>query len=473
MSEQPPSGREGEAHEEHDAPGDPAHGYTEIVLAGGQAIMVGPPTGVSPPARPHPPDEDLEDDPAGENPERELELARALSLELAGSPQRDLTQFAGLVHALWRSSFVDHVRWEDALYIALAGADLGMGPTQALRNINVIDGKPTLRADAMAAICRRSPCAATCAPWIRPGDGEDGPDPQRRDAISIVGNEEGTLEVYNVVVDHCSLSWGIDETLSTWYRGVRDVTVTRTLLSEALDDSLHPQGPHSKAFLIGDNTRRISMIENVLAHNVDRNPIIKGDATALVVNNLVYDPGRWPLTLFDGEGRGPSLLTAVGNHFVRGPSTPREHSTILFGEDMKEGTRVYLEDNIGLDGSSGDPWSQVDNRSSVQTSRVRAEAPPVWVEGLEPMPAATLEAELIGDVGARPWDRDATDARVIRQIGERSGGIIDSVSQVEGLGEPGEPTRRALELPEDPSADEDGDGWTALDDWLDAMTRPE
>jgi hypothetical protein len=308
---------------------------------------------------------------------------------------------------------------------------------------------------------------------IRPGDGEDGPDPQRRDAISIVGNEEGTREVYNVVVDHCSLSWGIDETLSTWYRGVRDVTVTRTLLSEALDDSLHPQGPHSKAFLIGDNTRRVSMIENVLAHNVDRNPIIKGDATALVVNNLVYDPGRWPLTLFDGEGRGPSLLTAVGNHFVRGPSTPREHKTIMFGEDMKEGTRVYLEDNIGLDGSSGDPWAQVDNRSSVQTSSVRAEAPPVWVEGLEPMPAATLEATLIGDVGARPWDRDATDARVIRQLGERTGGIIDSVSQVEGLGEPGEPTRRALELPEDPGADEDGDGWTALDDWLDAMTRPE
>jgi hypothetical protein len=184
MSEQPPSGREGEAHEEHDAPGDPAHGYTEIVLAGGQAIMVGPPTGVSPPARPHPPDEGLEDDPAGEHPERELELARALSLELAGSPQRDLTQFAGLVHALWRSSFVDHVRWEDALYIALAGADVGMGPTQALRNINVIDGKPTLSADAMAAICRRSPLcrylrpvemtpiSSTWATW-REGDPEE------------------------------------------------------------------------------------------------------------------------------------------------------------------------------------------------------------------------------------------------------------------------------------------------------------
>ncbi len=64
-----------------------------------------------------------------------------------------------------------------------------------------------------------------------------------------------------------------------------------------------------------------------------------------------------------------------------------------------------------------------------------------------------------------------TDARVVAQIRARTGKIIDSPSQVEGLPAAAEPMRRALTLPDPLHRDEDGDGWTALDDWLDVLAR--
>lgn len=283
---------------------------------------------------------------------------------------------------------------------------------------------------------------------IRPGDSEEGAKPENRDAIAILGDPRRSREVYNVIIDHCSLSWGIDETFSTWYEGVRDVTLSNSLIYESLDDSLHPEGPHSKALLIGDHTRRFSMHGNVLAHNDDRNPILKGDASALMVNNLIYDPGRWPLTFFDRERRGPSLFTAVGNTFIAGASTPPEHTTILIGRNVKEGTRIYLEDNIGLRGEVEDPWELVENKSR-RADGARVDTPPVWLEGLEWMPAGEIEAPLLERAGARPAARDAHDARVIEQIRARTGRIIDSPSDVGSISADTLAARSTRALPED------------------------
>jgi hypothetical protein len=49
----------------------------------------------------------------------------------------------------------------------------------------------------------------------RPGDGSVGTAPENRDGISVVGSPDGSADVYNVVVDHCSVSWAIDEGVST------------------------------------------------------------------------------------------------------------------------------------------------------------------------------------------------------------------------------------------------------------------
>lgn len=300
---------------------------------------------------------------------------------------------------------------------------------------------------------------------FRPGDATDGPDPNDRDALQIIGNDRG-VEVFNVVIDHVSLSWAIDEGFSTWYPGVHDVTVSNSLVAECVDDSLHPKGRHSKAFLIGDHTRRFAMLGNLLAHSHDRNPFIKGDTSSLVVNNFIYDPGRWPVGLFDDEGSGPSLTTMVGNDFVLGPASIRENHTMLISRSVKAGTKVHLADNRGWD-LQGEQQSLVDAERGHGATFV--DAPVVSVKPLTVLPVAMVEARVVANAGSRPRARDAVDARIIATVTARSGRIIDRVSEV-GFTLPS-PTRLPLALPAEPSGDADGDGYTNLEEWLHERSR--
>lgn len=297
---------------------------------------------------------------------------------------------------------------------------------------------------------------------IRPGDRRVGPDPEVRDAVAVVGLQDGSRKVYNVVVDHCSLSWGIDENFSTWYRGVRDVTLSNSLVSEALDDSLHPEGPHGKGVLIGDHTRRFSMVNNVLAYNPDRNPLVKGDVSALVANLYVHDPDRWPVTLYDPEGSGPSLLTLQNARFTRGPDTPEDHATVRVDRTVKDGTQVYLADLSSWD-VQDDPWEGVEVVSA--RDDVRVDAPPVTLEPLSPLAPEDLAEALFPTVGARPAFRDPVDERVFAQLAAGTGGVIDSPDEVDGMPDL-EATTTELDLPEDPQGDDDGDGYPNLDEWL-------
>ena len=99
------------------------------------------------------------------------------------------------------------------------------------------------------------------------------------DALSTVGAS-------NVIVDHCTMTWALDENLSAsgprfqgstpeeWRRGTsHDITFSYNLLAEGLADSSHPKGEHSKGSLIHDNATGILIWRNVYAHNYERSPL--------------------------------------------------------------------------------------------------------------------------------------------------------------------------------------------------------
>lgn len=300
---------------------------------------------------------------------------------------------------------------------------------------------------------------------VRPGGDPDGPDFEVRDAIELRGSEDDSFEVYNVVVDHCSMSWGADETFSTWYPGVHDVTLSNSIVGESLDDVGHPKGKHSKGLLVGDHTRRISILSNLILHNDDRNPHVKGDATALIANNLVYNYGRWPLTVFDNklDKSGPSLVSAIKNTFIAGPDSPPEHSTVLISRTMTDGTVIYLEDNKAKDTDPTDPCALAtleDNDSQCISSE-----PNVMVSPLQLLPVDEVEEHVLSHVGALPNTRDATDTRLVNDVQTRSGKIIDHHRDVGGAPVYSS-TTRALSPPDNPHDDPDQNGYTNLEEWI-------
>ena len=112
-------------------------------------------------------------------------------------------------------------------------------------------------------------------------------------------------EAYNIVVDHCSVSWGVDENLST--SGPRldgpeatshNLTFSNNIIAEPLCYSVHSKdGNHGMGTLVHDNCTNVTIIGNYYAHNYERNPWYKGGCTGIVLNNLIYNPGKWAMRM--------------------------------------------------------------------------------------------------------------------------------------------------------------------------------
>jgi pectate lyase len=183
---------------------------------------------------------------------------------------------------------------------------------------------------------------------IRVGDDPVGPTFENRDALKIEGM--ASKPVRNVVVDHCTLSWAMDETLSVW--GPHDnITISNNFVTEALNDSKHPDYdgvgtiPHGYGILVGPAPgNSVTMTGNLLAHTVERNPLSRA-AELVFVNNVIYDRGHMDMQI-QSDGIVPTKNTVLKNLFVRGPSYSRDTSPIyiLTGAGsltLGKGSRVF------------------------------------------------------------------------------------------------------------------------------------
>ncbi len=233
-----------------------------------------------------------------------------------------------------------------------------------------------------------------------------------------------------------------------------------SIISENLAESLHPKGEHSKGFLIGDHSRHIAVIGNLFVHNTARNPVIKGNVSTLIVNNMIYNAGNEFITTANDIDCAPSTASIVGNVMQAGPSTTIE-PLILIGHGTSAGTSVYLADNQAP-ARAADPWSVAEIEVEFDP---RAAAPPLWPTPLTVLPSDEVEAFVLAHAGARPLDRDRVDERVIDDVKMATGRIIDSQEDVGGW--PQRPmTMHRLEVPEHPNRDDDGNGYTNVEEWL-------
>jgi pectate lyase len=263
------------------------------------------------------------------------------------------------------------------------------------------------------------------------------------DAISVVGG-------HDVIVDHCSLTWATDENLSAsglrfagetpeqWRAGTSHrVTFSNNIIAEGLADSTHAKGEHSKGSLIHDNVTDVLIVGNLYAHNKERSPLFKGGARGLVVNNLVYDPGPRALHYnliaeeWGDKSRQVGRVVAIGNVLRSGPSTPDDVAFFTLGGSGS--LEWYAEDNLAVD-RLGRPLPQTGRYTTALVDFVPIARPPLPA-GVKPIPSAEVQDAVIRSAGARPWERDAIDARIVANVIEARGAIIDSEAEVDGYPE--------------------------------------
>lgn len=322
-------------------------------------------------------------------------------------------------------------------------------------------------------------------------------------------NGSGMAGVDHCIMDHCSISWGIDEEMST--RNARNVTLQRTLISEALNIAGHDKYPpgtrHGYAASIGGDIG--SFHHNLLAHCEGRNWSLAGGLDGAgyfagrldIFNNVVYN---WRSRTTDG---GAHEVNFVGNYYKPGPAT--QHFYILTAEyDNFPGTQqYYFASNVMP------PYISYANQEAGRraTGYVPTNYSP-WVSApFFPSYAAIQHATnaykcVLSDVGCTQPQIDDHDARVIREtidgtytyVGSVSGdpGLPDSQNDVGGWEDYPFVTRPAGfdtdndGLPDwwerikglnpnsppgdfsDCNADPDGDEYTNLEDYLNWLAAP-
>ncbi len=277
---------------------------------------------------------------------------------------------------------------------------------------------------------------------IRPGDnGEARGSGFAEDSIS-------TLSAQNLIVDHCSLTWAVDENLSAsgprftgetpdeWRAGTsRNILYSHNLIAEGLADATHPKFEHSKGSLIHDNVNGILIYGNLYAHNYERSPLFKGGVHGQIVNNFIYDPGQravhYNLQALEW-GKVPfetGKMDLIGNVMRAGQSTVEGLPLVMIGGDGD--LSLHARDNIAVD-RWGNPLPERGRYTAGPAKFIDAPEAMPLPAGLPVMPALEVERFVLGNAGARPWDRDGHDVRIFANAAEGRGEIIDSQAEVGG-----------------------------------------
>ncbi|HEY4613480.1 MAG TPA: pectate lyase [Bacteroidota bacterium] len=229
---------------------------------------------------------------------------------------------------------------------------------------------------------------------------------QEDDALTVMNSK-------NVIIDHCSMSWGTDE-VGSFYDN-EDFTLQWNLLYESLNNSVHSKGPHGYGGIWGG--MRASFHHNLIAHNTSRNPRFNGGRTSHRAseeqvdfrNNLVYN---WGFKCAYGGEQGKQNV--VANYFKPGPASI---SKVLFLEPFDSTGLWYLADNV-IEGSPAvthNNWAGVEGQYRLYG---RVDEPfPYLIAQTEN--ATDIVTPILLSVGAALPRRDAADARVVEEV--RSG----------------------------------------------------
>jgi hypothetical protein len=250
--------------------------------------------------------------------------------------------------------------------------------------------------------------------------------------------------VHDVVFDHCSATWAVDENLSVSGPAdvdastdpditSHDVTLRSCLIAEGLSHSIHKKGEHSKGTLIHDGIRNVTITGCLYAHNEQRNPRLKGGTTATLTGNVMYNWGSQCVGVgAQGNQRklAPAIATLTGNVAIAGSNS---RSKVMV-KSVDPGAKVTLRDNVVVD-ARGQRLQLADD--DVVVSLLSNDTNTAWRNA----------ENVLRTAGSRAARRDAIDTRIVQSVIDGTGQIIDSEDQVGGY-PVRSATKRALIVPD-------------------------
>ena len=331
---------------------------------------------------------------------------------------------------------------------------------------------------------------------FRPGDlkikkcsGNSGGGSYTEDALTVSGNR--------VIVDHVSASWGVDENLSA-SGSFEDVTVQYSFMTEGLaqtglwhgqcESKYKPGGSkmHSMGGLYkpSSGSMNISLHHNLYAHNGNRNPAVGSYSSSQKVradirNNVIYN---CPEMGYTSGKSSESRINYVGNFGVLGPSSK---SQVLFKPNKDNKVKLYAMGNL-MDKTKNGTLSGKDYGSSMVQGTFSKSSNPYTFKATTTHSASVALQQVLAWGGARPWSRDAADNKVVSDVKNNKGKLLNKQSSygslnagsavkdsdADGMPDAWEQTHGTNPTKADNNGDLDNDGYTNLEEYLHWAARP-
>lgn len=250
----------------------------------------------------------------------------------------------------------------------------------------------------------------------------------RFESVHVLGGSG--REAYNVILDHCSVSWGIDKNVGIYTNDIgtlHDVTVQWCIISEGLHTDLHPKGDKHAMGLFFSSVLNATAHHNLFAHNIGRQPLVTKGSTGEVINNVVYN---WGTTATNVSGG--ARANVINNYYKKGPdwNGATKGVATTFSNEEEWGAKsplVYVKGNMGpgKEDAAGDEWNAVTGRGEHRSKEEALQGSGVFVQE----PAEAYQSVLSG-AGAFP--RDTVDLRIVSDVRNGTGKKIVSQEDVGG-----------------------------------------
>ena len=268
---------------------------------------------------------------------------------------------------------------------------------------------------------------------------DEDPDGHGMDGMGMAGNDHS-------IMDHCSISWTIDEAFSS--RNAKHITLQNTLISEALNIAGHPNydagAEHGYAGTIGGGqlgAKGSSFHHNLLAHNEGRNWSMSGglDASGAydghhdMFNNVCYN---WATRATDG---GTHEGQFVNNYYKMGASTTMTYLLRAQLEGTGSGSQsYYVSGNIreNLDGSKTSDAENVTYKYELYNDQVLDwtvfRSSPFFDHLATVESAEAAFKNVLSDVGCNQPELDNHDTRMVSETKHRTYTYTGAASLAKG-----------------------------------------